>query len=123
MKKGTAKSERTKGISLTLPARTNTIQDAIRAQKAGMPIDVMTGYYAEQGMDTGEFFMLDNVEKMHKIAEFRQNQIILKKELESLSNLQISNNDQNQKITEFSGGAISEPGRNPIPGGTDIKPG
>jgi len=126
MKKGIAKPERRTGKSLTLPYRTNNILDAIRAQAVGKPIDVMSGYYGQQGMDiSGDFFMLDKLEKHYKIAEFKHNIALLKQqEAEQLIQLKQHYDEQNNQneAGKDPGGAIPQPGGNSSPGSQPVKP-
>jgi len=125
MKKGIAKPERRTGKSLTLPYRTNNILDAIRAQAVGKPIDVMSGYYAEQGMDiSGDFFMLDKLEKHYKIAEFKHNIALLKEqEAEQLIQLKKHYDEQNKQneAGQDPAGTIPQPRGNSNAGSQPIK--
>jgi len=130
MKTGIAKPERRTGKSLTLPYRTNSVLDAIRAQAVGKPIDVMSGYYGEQGMDiSGEFFMLDKLEKHHKIAEFKANKALLEAQVaEQLTQLKQIQDDKakeaeaSAKQSPEPSGAVPQSGGNNQPGGNPVKP-
>lgn len=111
MKKGIAKSEANSGISLTIPVRTRTPLEAFELLRQGQPVDRVAGYYAEQGMDITNFFLLDKVEKLHKIAEFKQNEALLRAEIDSAiinHQNQIKVNEENQITTkqQAPGGAV-----------------
>jgi len=115
MKKGIAKSEARKGHSLTIPYKIPTLLDNYRAHKAGKPIDVMAGFYGKEGMDINpEFFMLDALDKQHKIAEFRANMAQLKEEEARLKNqLKLHYDKEKDKAGTDPAGQIPQPGRNP----------
>jgi len=125
MKRGKSTPEKRIGKSLTLPYRTNSVLEAIRAQAVGKPIDVMSGYYAQEGMDvSGDFFMLDKLEKHHKIAEFKANKQILEQQLKDQQiQLKLHYEQQEAEAGKDPAGTIPQPGGNNQPGDGTIKPG
>jgi len=115
MKRGIAKGEPRKGHSLTLPYNIPSIKDVYRAYHAGKPIDVMAGFYGQEGMDINpEFFMLDNLDKQHKIAEFKANMALLKEEEAELRNQLNQHYDkEKQQAGTDPIGQVPKPGGNP----------
>jgi len=123
MKRGIAKPERNNGQKLTLPYRTQNVKDAMLAYKAGKDINIMAGYFEEEGMDIGDFYMLDQLEKQYKIAEFRSNLALLKEEQQQLTNqlkqhyYEQNNQAQTPGPGPASSGPIPQPGDNSQSGG------
>ena len=80
MRKGIATPEKNSGIKLALPVRTRTPLEAFQMLRQGQPIDIMAGYYEKEGMIEKDFYMMDKIEKLHKIAELKQREIVAKQE-------------------------------------------
>jgi len=111
MKQGIAKGEKNSGPSLTIPVRTRSPIEAFEMLRQGQPVDRVAGYYAEQGMDITDFFLLDKVEKLHKIAQFKNDEALLRADIErsiSIYNQQIKDNEESQAESKphAPGGAI-----------------
>jgi len=71
MNRGTAKPEKNSGKKLTLPVKTRTPLEAYQMLVAGQPIDQIGEMYHVQGKVDKDFFMMDKLEKLHKIKELR----------------------------------------------------
>lgn len=72
MKRGTARAQFNDGIQLTIPVKTRTPLEAFAMLQVGQPIDQAIGYYVPKDVIEKDFFFLDTVEKLHKLAEYRQ---------------------------------------------------
>lgn len=72
MKRGIATPERNTLPSLTIPVRTRSPIEAFKMLRQGQPIDQAVGYYEDHGIEVEkDFFLMDKVEKLHKLAEYR----------------------------------------------------
>lgn len=71
MRKGIAKGEVNNKGSLTIPVRTRTPLEAFQMLRAGQPVDQALAYYIDQNEADKDLFMMDKVEKLHAIAEYR----------------------------------------------------
>jgi len=80
MRKGIASPEKNSGIKLALPVRTRTPLEAFQMLRQGQPIDIMAGYYEKEGMIEKDFYMMDKIEKLHKIAELKQRELVAKQD-------------------------------------------
>jgi len=84
MRKGIASPEKNSGIKLTIPCRTRTPLEAFQMLRQGQPIDIMAGYYEREGMIEKDFYMMDKLEKYHKIAELKMREKIAKQEIDAV---------------------------------------
>jgi len=91
-----ARPEINNGPHLTIPVKTRTPLEAFELLKQGNPVDVMGGYYQEEGYAGDDFFMLDKTAKLHKLAEFRQLEEQCKADILA-ANAVISNHNQSIK--------------------------
>jgi len=80
MRKGIATPEKNSGLKLTIPCRTRTPIEAFQMLRQGQPIDIMAGYYEREGMIEKDFYMMDKLEKFHKIAELKMREKVAKEE-------------------------------------------
>lgn len=67
-----ARPERNNGPHLTIPVKTRSPIEAFELLRQGNAVDVMGGYFEEQGYIGDDFFMLDKTAKLHKLAELRE---------------------------------------------------
>jgi len=71
MKKGTAHAEVNRQPKLTIPVKTRTPLEAFQMLRAGQPLDQIGQVYHDRGEVGKDFFMMDKLEKLHKVAELR----------------------------------------------------
>jgi len=81
MRKGIATPEKNSGLKLTIPVRTRTPLEAFQMLRQGQPIDITAGYYERNGMIEKDFYMMDKLEKFHKIAELKMREKVAKQEI------------------------------------------
>lgn len=81
MKRGKATSEKNGQKSITLFVKTRTPQEAFNSLRLGHPIDVTAGYYQEDMNIGDDFWMMDNVTKLHRLAELRSQRDAAKKDI------------------------------------------
>jgi len=119
MRKGIATPEKNNGPKLTIPVRTRTPLEAFQMLRQGQPIDIMAGYYEREGMIEKDFFMMDKLEKHHKIAELKQREYVAKQEALAI---QQEYNDQQQilknEADKKSSGEVAKAAPQPGPGYT-----
>lgn len=84
MRKGIASPEKNSGVKLTIPCRTRTPLEAFQMLRQGQPIDVMAGYYEKEGMIEKDFFLMDKLEKFHKVAELKMREKVAKQEIDAI---------------------------------------
>jgi len=83
MKTGIASPEKNNGQKLTIPVKTRSPLEAFKMLRAGQPVDQLGNYYHDQGLVGKDFFLLDKVEKLHKIAELKEREADLKADYDS----------------------------------------
>lgn len=83
MKKGTAMRDKNSGLVLTIPVKTMDSLEAMKLLRAGHPIDVAAGYYSQSGILEKDFYMMDNIDKLHALAAYREQMAIHKSDYES----------------------------------------
>lgn len=83
MRKGIAKAEVNMHKSLTIPVRTRSPLEAFQMLRAGQPVDQALAYYVDQNGEEKDLFLMDKVEKLHAIAEFKSRADYAKKVFES----------------------------------------
>lgn len=84
MRRGIATPEKNSGIKLAIPCRTRSPLEAFQMLRQGQPIDIMGGYYEKEGMIEKDFFLMDKLEKFHKIAELKMRETIAKQEIDAI---------------------------------------
>lgn len=72
MKIGKANAEKNNGPKLTIPVKTRTPLEAFQMLRAGQPIDQVAGYYDEEGILEEDFWLMDKLAKLHKLAEYKE---------------------------------------------------
>lgn len=98
MKKGIAKPQPNNGVRLTIPVKTRSPLEAFVMLKVGQPIDQAIGYYGVEDLVEKDFFFMDQVEKLHKLAEYRQRIKDNQSEIDSV--VAEFKNNQNQNSNE-----------------------
>jgi len=121
MRKGIASSEKNSGIKLTIPCRTRTPLEAFQMLRQGQPIDIMAGYYEREGMIEKDFYMMDKLEKFHKIAELKQREAVAKQEIDAVQRQYNESLKQKQHDAEKAK-ADSKAATTPVQGGSTINP-
>lgn len=89
--------ERNTGPHLTIPVKTRSPLEAMQLLKQGNPVDVMGGYFEQEGYVGDDFFMLDKIAKLHKLAELRQLEAAAKADIKEASDVI---NSHNQKVQD-----------------------
>lgn len=84
MKSKTGKPDFNRGKKLVIPAKTRSPLEAVKMLRAGQPIDQMAGYYAGSGILEKDFYMMDDIDKLHALAGYRELMAIHKKDIERL---------------------------------------
>lgn len=122
MNKGIVTPEKNNGPKMTMPVKTRTPLEAFQMLRMGQPVDIAAGYYEENGMDIGDFHMLDKIGKLKKLAEFREmkeklmGSIVEQKaaidEMEKAKQIKLEHEKQNSVIQESKnpGGTVSNRG-------------
>jgi len=120
MRRGIAKSEKNNGPKLTIPVRTRSPIEAFKMLRAGQPIDLAAGYYDEAGLVEPDFYFMDKLAKLHKLAEYKETMSRKKSDYDNLmveyKNNQI--NEENAKKAEQqknNNGGVPEPGESRRP--------
>jgi len=72
MRKGTATPEVNNSPKLAMVVKTRSPLEAFNMLRMGHPIDQAAGYYSEQGILEDDFFMMDQVGKLHALAKYRE---------------------------------------------------
>jgi len=85
MRKGVATPERNNSPKLTMVVQTRSPLEAFNMLRMGHPIDQMAGYYQEKGMNIpDDFYMMDQIGKLHALAELREITMQKKSDIEAL---------------------------------------
>jgi len=84
VKLGKVTPDRNSGLKLVIPVKTRTPLEALQMLRAGQPIDVAAGYYSESGILEKDFYMMDNIDKLHALAAYREQMAISKTDIETL---------------------------------------
>jgi len=72
MRKGKVTPEVNTEPKLTIVVRTRTPLEAFQMLRAGQPVDVAAGYFANNGTLEEDFFMMDTIQKLHALAKYRE---------------------------------------------------
>jgi len=72
LRTGKVTPERNSGLKLAQVMSTRTPLQAFQLLRMGHPIDVMAGYYEEQGILESDFYMMDRIQKLHALAKYKQ---------------------------------------------------
>lgn len=83
MRKGIAKAEVNNKQSLTIPVRTRTPLEAFQMLRAGQPVDQALAYYIDQNGADKDLFLMDKVEKLQAIADYKSRADYARKVFES----------------------------------------
>lgn len=83
MRKGIASPDYNDGKVLTIPVKTRTPLEALKMLNAGNAIDQMAGYYSKSGVLEKDFYMMDNIDKLHALAGYRELMVHHKADFES----------------------------------------
>jgi len=114
MRKGIATPEKNSGLKLTIPCRTRTPLEAFQMLRQGQPIDIMAGYYEREGMIEKDFYMMDKLEKFHKIAELKLREKVAKEEnaaiMQHYNELKQQTNDKANQATQTPTAGPAGPG-------------
>jgi len=84
VKLGKTTTDRNNGLKLVIPVKTRTPLEALQMLRAGQPIDVAAGYYADSGILEKDFYMMDNIDKLHALAGYRERMATAKTDYETL---------------------------------------
>lgn len=115
MKTGIATAESNGQPKLTIPVKTRSPLEAFQMLRAGQAIDVIGQAYHDQGYVGKDFFMMDKLEKLHKVAELREEIRQSKDGINYLTNqIKQQQDEQSQESKQPEGGniggAVSQPG-------------
>jgi len=120
MRKGIATPEKNSGLKVTIPVRTRTPIEAFQMLRQGQPIDIMAGYYEREGMIEKDFYMMDKLEKFHKIAELKQREALAKQEIHAIQR-EYNEQQNNQKNEAAKAQANGQTTQTPQSGPADGK--
>lgn len=81
MRKGIANPEKNNGKRLTIPARTRSPLDAFKMFEAGQNIDLVAGYWEQEGYVEPDFYMMDHIGKLQALNRYRTMKIEKEKEM------------------------------------------
>lgn len=84
MRKGIATPEINNGPKLTMVVQTRSPLEAFNMLRMGHPIDLAAGYYHQQGIQEEDFFMQDQIGKLHALARYKEMVIQHKTDVEDL---------------------------------------
>jgi len=84
MKTRVGNPDKNDGKILVQYVRTRTPIEAFRMLQAGSPIDQAAGYYAGAGVLDKDFYMMDKLEKFHKIAELKMREQVARQEIAAI---------------------------------------
>lgn len=90
-KVGIVTPEKNTGKSLTIPVKTRTPLEAFQMLRAGQPVDQIGQIYHDGGRLEKDFFMLDKVEKLHRLAELREDSDYYQSQLQKMEQEIIAN--------------------------------
>jgi len=91
-----AKPDKNNGVKLTMVVKTRSPIEAYHMLRQGQPIDQAIGYYVENGVLDKDIFLMDNVEKLHTLAKFRE----LKEQHKSDIEQMVSDYEQQQQAAQ-----------------------
>lgn len=94
MRRAIAKPEKNNGEKLTIPARTRSPLEAFKMFEAGQNIDLVAGYYEQEGYLEPDFYMMDKIGKLKELNKYRE----MRKEKEGI--IQKAVEEHNGKIQE-----------------------
>jgi len=102
VKFGTTTPDRNSGLKLVIPVKTRTPLEALQMLRAGQPIDVAAGYYSESGILEKDFYMMDDIDKLHALAAYREQMAIAKTDMETLQRAaQLEDEDRKLKQKQY----------------------
>jgi len=84
MRKGIATAEQNNGPKLTMVIQTRSPLEAFNMLRMGHPIDQMAGYYDKQGILEDDFYMMDQVGKLHALAKYKELTMQYKSDMDEL---------------------------------------
>lgn len=67
-----ATPEKNNGKKLTIPARTRSPLEAFKMFEMGQPIDQVAGYYEAEGYLEPDFHMMDKIQKLQALNDYRE---------------------------------------------------
>jgi len=72
LRTGKVTPEKNSGLKLAQVMSTRTPLQAFQLLRMGHPIDVMAGYYEDQGILESDFYMMDRIQKLHALARYKE---------------------------------------------------
>lgn len=86
MKSRTGNPDKNSGMKLVIPVKTRSPMEAMKMLRAGQPIDQAAGYYSRSGVLEKDFYMMDNIDKLHALAGYRELVLKHQSDVERLTN-------------------------------------
>lgn len=86
MRSKTANPDKNRGMKLVIPVKTRSPIEAMQMLRAGQPIDQAAGYYSRSGVLEKDFYMMDNIDKLHALAGYRELVLKHQSDVERLTN-------------------------------------